>query len=67
MHFCLPALAPLYALRDVKYRPQRLESLFSDVLGAHAQLMRVDPKHDALLASCALLADLSGAPPPAKE
>ena len=54
MHFLLPALAPLYALRDVRYRPARLESLFSDVLGPHAQLMHADPKHTTLLA-CGLL------------
>lgn len=54
MHFLLPALAPLYALRDVRYRPARLESLFSDVLSPHAQLMRADPKHESLLA-CGLL------------
>ena len=46
---------PEYALRDVKYRPQRLEGLFSDVLGAHAQLMRADPKHTTLLAAGLLL------------
>jgi tubulin epsilon len=54
MQFLLPALAPLYALRDVRYRPHRLESLFSDVLGPHNQLMRCDPKHETMLA-CGLL------------
>ena len=59
MHFLMPALAPLYAVRDVRYRPQRLEGLFSDVLGPHAQLMRAenaasDPRHSTMLA-CALL------------
>ena len=54
MHFLLPALAPLYSLRDVAYRPQRLENLFSEVWGPHAQLTRTDPKHDTLLA-CGLL------------
>ena len=55
MHFLLPALAPLYALRDVKYRPQRLETLFSEVLAPHAQLMAADPKHTTLLAQGLLL------------
>ena len=54
MQFLLPALAPLYALRDVKYRSQRLEGLFSEVLSPHAQLMACDPKHSTLLA-CGLL------------
>jgi len=53
-HFLLPALAPLYALRDVRYQPKRLEHLFSDVLGQHAQLMHADPKHTTMLA-CGLL------------
>lgn len=54
MQFLLPALAPLYALRDVRYRPQRLEHLFTEVLSPQAQLMRCDPKHSTLLA-CGLL------------
>jgi tubulin epsilon len=55
MQFLVPALAPLYALRDVKYRPQRLESIFSEALSPHAQLMRCDPKHSTLLACGFLL------------
>ena len=56
-HFLMPSLAPLYALRDVRYRPQRLEGLFSEVLSPHAQLMRAggaDVKHSTMLA-CGLL------------
>ena len=54
LHFVLPALAPLYSLKDVRYRSTRLENLFSDVLQPHAQLMQADPKHSAMLA-CGLL------------
>ena len=54
MQFLIPALAPLYSVRDVKYRPQRLESMFSEVLSPKAQLMRADPRHSTLFA-CGLL------------
>jgi tubulin epsilon len=54
LHFVLPALAPLYALKDVRYRSMRLEGLFSDVLQPHAQLVQADPKHTTMLA-CGLL------------
>ena len=55
MQFLVPSLAPLYSLRDVKYRPQRLESIFTEALSPHAQLMRCDPKHSTLLACGFLL------------
>ena len=54
LHFVLPALAPLYALKDVRYRSMRLEGLFSEVLQPHAQLVQADPKHTTMLA-CGLL------------
>ena len=38
MHFLAPALAPLHALKDVRYRSTRLEGLFTDVLSPHAQV-----------------------------
>ena len=51
MHFLVPALAPLYAPRDLRYQSKRLEGLFSDVFHPQAQLMSsVDLRHSTLLA-----------------
>ncbi len=54
MHFALPALAPLYGVRDLRYRPAQRDSLFSEALGPNAQLMRADPRRTTMLA-CGLL------------
>ena len=54
LHFLVPALAPLYAVRDLRYRPARLEHMFSDAFAAHSQLLRADPRHSRYLA-CGLL------------
>ena len=54
LHFLVPALAPLYAVRDLRYRPARLEHMFSDAFAAHSQLLRADPRHHRFLA-CGLL------------
>ena len=54
LHFLLPALAPLYSMKDVRYRTTRLEGLFSEVFQPHAQLMQANTRQSTLLA-CGLL------------
>ena len=41
-------------MRDLRYRPARLEHMFSDAFAAHSQLLRADPRHHRFLA-CGLL------------
>lgn len=54
LHFLVPALSPLFAVRDVRYRPARLEHMFSDAFASHSQLLRADPRRSRYLA-CGLL------------
>ena len=42
------------AVRDLRYRPARLEHMFSDAFAAHSQLLRADPRRSRFLA-CGLL------------
>ena len=54
LHFLIPGLAPLYSLRDAKYRPSKLDNLFVDALSRSSQLLSASPTACRFL-TCGLL------------
>lgn len=55
LHFLLPALAPLSSSADLKYRPAKLDTLFSDAFAPHSQLTVGEPRRSTMLATGVLL------------